>query len=120
MSRLLLIDSQIVVLMALLSQMLTWQSALAGLGVTLAILPLSLLVTRWQSTTRQNGLEHTDARVKLTGEVLTGRGQAMQHSVSIHCLCVEACCRQRPIDTGVISQLTRVSYCHQPVHRNGN
>ena len=58
--------------MVLLSQMLTWQSALAGLGVTLSILPLSLLVTRWQATTRQNGLEHTDARVKLTAEVLTG------------------------------------------------
>ncbi|KAL0032002.1 hypothetical protein WJX77_000079 [Trebouxia sp. C0004] len=63
---------QIVVLMALLSQMLTWQSAMTGLGVTLSVIPLSILVSRWQSRIRLCALEHTDARVKLTGEVLSG------------------------------------------------
>ena len=58
--------------MALLSQMLTWQSAVTGLGVTLSVIPLSILVSRWQSSIRLCALGHTDVRVKLTGEVLSG------------------------------------------------
>ena len=63
---------QIVVLMALLIRMLTWQSAMTGLGVTLGIIPLSIWVGRLQTRVRLNVVEKTDARVKLTGEVLSG------------------------------------------------
>ncbi|DBA72204.1 TPA: hypothetical protein ACH3X2_010602 [Trebouxia sp. C0005] len=63
---------QIVVLMALLSRMLTWQSAMTGLGVTLSVIPLSIFVGRWQTRIRLRVVQRTDARVKLTGEVLSG------------------------------------------------
>ena len=64
---------QIIVLMALLSTLLTWQSALTGLGVTLSIIPLSIFVGRWQTRIRSHVVQRTDARVKLTGEVLSGK-----------------------------------------------
>lgn len=67
-----IMSMQIVVLMALLSRMLTWQSAMTGLGVTLSVIPLSIFVGRWQTRIRLRVVQRTDARVKLTGEVLSG------------------------------------------------
>ena len=71
--------TQIVVLMALLSQMLTWQSAMTGLGVTLSVIPLSIFVGRWQTRIRLRVVQRTDARVKLTGEVLSGAHESVLH-----------------------------------------
>ncbi len=68
---------QIVVLMALLSRMLTWQSAMTGLGVTLSVIPLSIFVGRWQTRIRLRVVQRTDARVKLTGEVLSGMHESV-------------------------------------------
>ncbi len=70
---------QIVVLMALLSRMLTWQSAMTGLGVTLSVIPLSIIVARWQTRIRLRVVQRTDARVKLTGEVLSGTHESVFH-----------------------------------------
>ena len=70
---------QIVVLMALLTQMLTWQSAMTGLGVTLSVIPLSIFVGRWQTRIRLRVVQRTDARVKLTGEVLSGMRKKVLH-----------------------------------------
>lgn len=58
--------------MALLIRMLTWQSAMTGLGVTLGIIPFSIWVGRLQTKVRLHVVQKTDARVKLTGEVLSG------------------------------------------------
>ena len=68
---------QIVVLMALLIRMLTWQSAMTGLGVTLGIIPFSIWVGRLQTKVRLHVVQKTDARVKLTGEVLSGEFHAV-------------------------------------------
>ena len=58
--------------MALLIRMLTWQSAMTGLGVTLGVIPFSIWVGRVQTRVRLRVVQRTDARVKLTGEVLAG------------------------------------------------
>lgn len=63
---------QIVVLMLFLSHLLSWQGAVTGLVVTLAVMPLSMWVGKWQGELRGKVVECTDARVKLTSEVLTG------------------------------------------------
>ena len=63
--------------MALLIRMLTWQSAMTGLGVTLGIIPFSIWVGRLQTKVRLHVVQKTDARVKLTGEVLSGNSQAV-------------------------------------------
>ena len=62
--------------MALLIRMLTWQSAMTGLGVTLGIIPFSIWVGRLQTKVRLHVVQKTDARVKLTGEVLSGECHA--------------------------------------------
>ena len=74
---------QIIVILALLSQLLTWQAALAGLGVTLVLVPLSLWVSRWQARMRTHAVKRSDARVKLTSEVLSGK--ALTHA---ECFCI--------------------------------
>lgn len=76
---------QIVVLMVLLSGMLTWQSAMTGLGVTFSVIPLSIFVGRWQTRVRLRVVQCTDARVKLTGEVLSG-----MHDTAEHCIATAA------------------------------
>ena len=78
---------QIVVLMALLSRMLSWQSALTGLAVTLSIIPLSIVVGRWQTRIRAHVVQRTDARVKLTGEVLSGQSVSFRNAM----LCLSTC-----------------------------
>ena len=77
---------QIVVLMALLIRMLTWQSAMTGLGVTLSVIPLSIWVGRLQTRIRLQVVERTDARVKLTGEVLSGLCSVSYGLMPLHCM----------------------------------
>lgn len=74
---------QIVVLMTLLIRMLTWQSAMTGLGVTLGIIPFSIWVGRVQTKVRLRVVQKTDARVKLTGEVLSGTRPSFAMHVSL-------------------------------------
>lgn len=74
--------------MLLLSRMLSWQSALTGLAVTLSIIPLSVIVGRWQTRIRARIVQRTDARVKLTGEVLSGE---LAYYLPL-CLCLCLCC----------------------------
>ena len=63
---------QILAVMALLVRIIHWGPALVGLGVTLALIPLSALVARALARVRKRILALTDARVKLCGEVITG------------------------------------------------
>ena len=69
--------------MVLLIHMLTWQSAMTGLGVTLGIIPLSIWVGRVQTRVRMRVVQKTDARVKLTGEVLSGTDFLGEASITI-------------------------------------
>ena len=69
--------------MVLLIHMLTWQSAMTGLGVTLGIIPLSIWVGRVQTRVRMRVVQKTDARVKLTGEVLSGTQFMVDTSTSL-------------------------------------
>ena len=64
--------------------------ALACLAVSLAVVPVNLLVLRTQTKLRRQTLVHTDARVKLTGEVLSGRaaGKTFHHAAAASGSCV--------------------------------
>ncbi|KAL4446696.1 hypothetical protein ABPG77_007940 [Micractinium sp. CCAP 211/92] len=63
---------QILVVMALLVRIIHLVPALAGLGATLALIPLSTLVGRAMAAVRKELVAYTDARVKLCTEVITG------------------------------------------------
>ena len=58
--------------MALLTRIVGPLPALAGLGVSVALVPLSTLVGRALARTRQELMRRTDRRVKLTSEVVSG------------------------------------------------
>lgn len=63
---------QILAVMALLVRIIHWIPALVGLGVTVALIPLSALVARALAAVRKRIVALTDRRVKLCGEVITG------------------------------------------------
>ncbi|PRW33949.1 ABC transporter isoform A [Chlorella sorokiniana] len=63
---------QILVVMGLLVRIIHWAPALAGLGVTIALIPISALVGRQLAAVRRALVGFTDARVKLCTEVITG------------------------------------------------
>lgn len=63
---------QIVVVMSMLVRVLTLWPALAGLGMTVAIIPLTMLLGRLLTAARKESVAAADARVKLTTEVITG------------------------------------------------
>ncbi|KAF8057290.1 Abcc2 [Scenedesmus sp. PABB004] len=63
---------QIVVVMALLVRVLSFGPALAGLGVTVAIIPLTMLLGRLLTSARKEAIAAADQRVKLVTEVITG------------------------------------------------
>ena len=63
---------QVLGVIALLMRLMGLLPALACLAVSLAVVPINLLVLRTQTRLRRQTLVHTDARVKLTGEVLSG------------------------------------------------
>jgi ATP-binding cassette subfamily C (CFTR/MRP) protein 1 len=58
--------------MALLVRVIGWLPSLAGLGVTVALIPVSALVGRRLGSVRRRLVVVTDARVKLCTEVITG------------------------------------------------
>ena len=63
---------QILTVMLLLIRVIHLWPALVGLGVTVAIIPLSTLVARALARIRKDIVKLTDARVKLSGEVIVG------------------------------------------------
>lgn len=60
------------IVMCLLVRVLTLWPALAGLGMTVAIIPLTLLLGRLMTAARRESVAAADARIKLTTEVITG------------------------------------------------
>jgi hypothetical protein len=58
--------------MSLLVRVLTLWPALAGLGMTVAIIPLTMLLGKLMTAARKDSVAAADARVKLTTEVITG------------------------------------------------
>lgn len=63
---------QILVVMGLLVRIMSFWPAMAGLIVTILLIPLSALIGKKQGQVRKEVLKHTDARVKLCTEVITG------------------------------------------------
>lgn len=63
---------QILVVMGLLVRVIHWAPALAGLAVTIALIPLSAFVGKRLAAVRRELIGFTDARVKLCTEVITG------------------------------------------------
>ncbi|KAJ9526631.1 hypothetical protein QJQ45_017605 [Haematococcus lacustris] len=63
---------QIFVVMALLVRIMGWAPAMAGLAVTVVMIPLSTLVGKSLGTARRAMVKQTDARVKLATEIITG------------------------------------------------
>jgi hypothetical protein len=60
--------------MALLIRILTLWPALAGLGVTVAIIPMTTGLGKLLAAVRRESMAAADARVKLITEVITGEG----------------------------------------------
>lgn len=58
--------------MGMLVRVLTLWPSLAGLGVTVAIIPLTMLLGRLLTDARKASVAAADARVKLVSEVVTG------------------------------------------------
>jgi hypothetical protein len=63
---------QIICVMAMLVRVLTLWPALAGLSVTVAIIPLTMMLGRLLTAARKDSMAAADARVKLVTEVITG------------------------------------------------
>lgn len=63
---------QILVVLGLLVRVIHVWPAVAGLAVTIALIPMTTLVGRKLSTVRKRLMGYTDARVKLCTEVVTG------------------------------------------------
>ena len=79
---------QVLGVIALLMRLLGLWPALACLAVSLAVVPINLLVLRTQTKLRRQTLVHTDARVKLTGEVLSGRATAWKSAPRNGCFAI--------------------------------
>jgi hypothetical protein len=65
---------QIIVVMALLIRVLTVWPALAGLAVTIAIIPTTMLLGKLLTSARRESMAAADQRIKLMTEVITGGG----------------------------------------------
>lgn len=63
---------QILVVLGLLVRVIHVWPAVAGLAVTVALIPMTTLVGRKLGTVRKRLMGYTDARVKLCTEVVTG------------------------------------------------
>ncbi len=63
---------QIAVVMAMLVRLMGWAPAMAGLVVTVVMIPLSTLLGRGLARVRRAMMTQTDARVKLASEIITG------------------------------------------------
>lgn len=63
---------QVLATMGLLVRIIGWAAAFAALGVSLILIPLSMLIGMKITQYREAQLKFTDQRVKLTTEVITG------------------------------------------------
>ncbi|MEW5303174.1 MAG: hypothetical protein WDW36_005892 [Sanguina aurantia] len=63
---------QILVVMGMLVNIMSWAPAMAALAVTILLIPLSTLVGKSLAAARKQMLIHIDARVKLCSEIITG------------------------------------------------
>ena len=63
---------QVFVIIFLLHNIIGWQSALAGLAVTVALVPLNAVVGKVVHKFRKELIARTDTRVKLVSEVING------------------------------------------------
>ena len=66
---------QIVVIVLSLHLIIGWLPALAGLAVTLGLVPINTLIGKFQARLRKQLLKATDKRVKAVSEVITGECQ---------------------------------------------
>ena len=89
--------------MGLLVRVIHLVPALAGLGVTIALIPLTTLVGRQLAAIRKQLVGYTDARVKLCTEVITGikaiklyawEQPYVERITALRCarVCVRVCC----------------------------
>ena len=64
--------AQVTVTMLLLVNIMSWAPALAGVGVTVILVPAGSFISRRLAAIRREIVRCTDARMKLTTEVLLG------------------------------------------------
>ena len=64
--------AQVTVTMLLLVNIMSWAPALAGVGVTVILVPAGSFISRRLAAIRRDIVRCTDARMKLTTEVLLG------------------------------------------------
>ena len=81
--------TQMTVFMLLLSRLVGWWSALAGVVTTVMVLPVSAWVGSRQSASRERLIALTDARVKLCSEAVSG-GMHWACSTTYLCKCTSA------------------------------
>lgn len=60
--------------MGLLVRIMHWAPAMAGLAITVVMIPLSTLIGKALGKARREMVKQTDARVKLATEIITGEG----------------------------------------------
>jgi len=58
--------------MGLIVRIMGWAPTMAGMAVTVIMIPSSTIVGRLLGASRKEMLKHTDARVKLSTEIVTG------------------------------------------------
>ncbi|GLC35697.1 hypothetical protein PLESTB_000485000 [Pleodorina starrii] len=63
---------QILVVMFLLVRIMNWGPSMAGLAVTVVVIPLTALLGKALAKSRREQIKYTDQRVKLCAEVITG------------------------------------------------
>ncbi|GIL72743.1 hypothetical protein Vretimale_4441 [Volvox reticuliferus] len=63
---------QILVVMFLLVRIMNWGPSMAGLAVTVVVIPLTALLGKALAKSRREQIKYTDQRVKLCSEVITG------------------------------------------------
>ncbi len=68
---------QVFAILLLLVRIIGWAPALAGLAVTLLILPLTMTLGRKLSDVRRSLLARTDARIKVVSEAILGEERSI-------------------------------------------
>lgn len=76
---------QILCVMGLLVRIMHFLPSLAGLGVTMLLIPTSMVLGKRLGASRRAQIKHTDARVKLCSEVITGEAQREAHAPPSPC-----------------------------------
>jgi hypothetical protein len=60
--------------MGMLVRIMNWLPSLAGLAVTIVMIPMSAVVGKILAKARRDLIKSTDARVKAATEIITGEG----------------------------------------------